>query len=249
MPSTDDPENFRPQNEAAVFRTIKALLMQHQMMKCANDMDDATNTTNNNNNNNNINEKIDDDDGFVDGSVQLRGIRRIPNSLNFDRRRKSGSVQFQLPEEERVVSSSDESTLTEIIEECEYDSDIGKFKCKDDDSLVQDEDSENSCSSSMVENFLEIENLNNLNSPPKFEIIAKPQFNANNFKVIEDDPHYKIVMKRVEFFESVTCEKEKCEKMTNLEISPTREEEILSKILLMIFILTVTIIIYFPLPN
>lgn len=247
VPSTDDPENFRPPNEAAVFQTINTLLVQHQKIKGATGLDDATNTTNNNNSNISI-IIDDDDDGFVDDSTPLRGIRRTPDTLDFNRKRKCASVKFQLPEEEQKVSSSEDSTLTEIIEECEYDSDIGKFKCKDDDSVVQgDEESENSSTSSMVDHYLEIEHLNNLNSPPKNEI--KTSLDSNN--LVDDSSHYKIVMKRIEFFESnhnKASEKKTGEKLTNVQI-PTREDQILSTILLIIFILTVTLLIIFPLPN
>lgn len=188
-----------------------------------------------------------DDDGFVDDNVPLRGIRRTPDTLDFNRKRKYASVKFQLPEEEQKLSSSDDSTLTEIIEECEYDSDIGKFKCKDDDATENEDDSVgNSSTSSMVDHYLEVEHLNNLNSPRKYEMNSnKSDLDMNN--IVEDDSHYKIVMKRIEFFESHS-EKEKCEKLTNVHI-PTREEHLLSTILLVIFILTVTLLIIFPLPN
>lgn len=237
MPSTDDAEHFRPPNEAALFRTLGALLSIHNQ-KLIMEQQPATNTTTAND---------DGDDGFVDDNVQLRGIRRTPETLDFNRKRKYASVKFQLPDEEQKLSSSDDSTLTEIIEECEYDSDIGKFKCKDDDVTENEDDSEgNSSTSSMVDHYLEVAHLNNLNSPPKCELNSnKNDLDMNN--IVDDDSHYKIVMKRIEFFES-QCEKEKCEKLTNIHI-PTREEEILSIILLVIFILTVTLLIIFPLPN
>lgn len=235
VPSTDNAESFRPPNEAALFRTLGALLTIHNLnlMGAKMDQKPATNTTN------------DEDDGFVDDNVPLRGIRRTPDTLDFNRKRKYASVKFQLPEEQKL-SSSDDSTLTEIIEECEYDSDIGKFKCKDDDAIENEDDSEGNLSStsSMVDHYLEVEHLNNLNSPPKNEI-NKNSLDMNN--IVDDDSHYKIVMKRIEFFES-HGEKEKCEKLTNIHI-PSREEQILSKILLAIFILTVTLLIIFPLPN
>jgi hypothetical protein len=253
VPSTDDPETFRPPNEAAVYRTLGALLLQYQKMKSANGLDDVTNTTTNNNHAS----TIDDDDGFVDDSVPLRGIRRTPETLDFNRKRKLASVKFQLPEkedyDEKQTSSSDDSTLTaEIIEECEYDSDIGKFKCRDEDAMEQDEEEKSeSSTSSMVDHYLQIEHLNNLNSPPKCELNS---LDSNN--IVEDDSRYKIVMKRIEFFESSSIqqhpkisEKEKCEKLTNIEKLPTQDEQTLSIILLLIFILSVTLLIIFPLPN
>lgn len=241
-----------------MYRTISALLLHHQKIiddrmtkanKNCNKGRDATNT----------NSTSDDhDDGFVDDSVVplIRGIRRTPASLDFNRKRKYASVKFQLPEttddnDEKPQETNDGSALSEIIEECEYDSDIGKFKCKDDEAIEQDE-SENSSTSSMVDHYLQVEHLNNLNSPPKC-ISSKNGMNMKNIvdEPIDNEPQYKIVMKRIKFFEA------NHEKITNTtavkskenDRVPTREEHLLSHILLVIFILTVTLLIIFPLPN
>lgn len=248
----DTTSDRRPPNESAMYRTIHTLLLHHEMLKqeARAGADDATNTKTPTND--------EHDDGFVDDSVSfLRGIRRTPDSLDFNRKRKYASVKFQLPEKRYDVN--EDGALTEIIEECEYDSDIGKFKCKDEDAIEQDE-SENSSTSSMVDHYLEVEHLNNLNSPPKYA--NKNGLDMNNIveKDHDDDDdnesHYKIVMKRIEFFES--NEKSKCDanvKQSNVEKSedkiriPTREDEILSIVLLIIFILSVTLLIIFPLPN
>lgn len=247
MPSSDDPTNWRPPNEQAMFRTINALLM-HQLKLKMHDGDDATNT-------NATNADDDDDDGFVDHdhpSVLLRGIRRAPDSLDFNRKRKFASVKFQLPEK-------DEATLNEIIEECEYDSDIGKFKCKDDDAMDQDE-SENSSTSSMVDHYLQVEHMNDLNSPLK--CVNKSGLDENNIDVeTDDDAHYKIVMKRIEFFEPTRTirkiENQEMDKQESVDAvdgaikpaEPTQADKTLSNILFATFILTVVALILFPLPN
>lgn len=197
----------------------------------------------------------DDDDGFVDHeSVSLRGIRRTPNSLDFTRKRKFASVKFQLP------NKTDES-LNEIIEECEYDSDIGKFKCKDDEPIEHD-DSENSSTSSMVDHYLQVEQMNDLNSP--FKCVNKNGLDSKNIENVEDggsdsDSGYKIVMKRIEFFGGAGERKPKeaegtdavdggCLK-TEEAATPTDADKLLSTVLLSIFILTVALLIIFPLPN
>lgn len=225
MPALDDPSNWRPPNEQAMFRTVNALLMHQLKLKMHDGDADATNTND------------DDDDGFVDHdhpSVLLRGIRRTPDSLDFTRKRKFVSVKFQLPEKE-------EPGLNEIIEECEYDSDIGKFKCKDDDGVEPDE-SENSSTSSMVDHYLQVEHMNDLNSPLK--CINKNGIDAVN---IDEDSgaEYKIVMKRIEFFENGV----KQENSVEAPPETTGENQLLSTILLAIFILTVALLIAFPLPN
>lgn len=253
MPANDDPSNWRPPNEQAMFRTINALLM-HQLKLEMHDGDDATNT-------NLTIDDDDDDDGFVDhDSVLLKGIRRTPDSLDFNRKRKFASVKFQLPDKT-------DTALNEIIEECEYDSDIGKFKCND-DSIDPDE-SENSSTSSMVDHYLEVEHMNDLNSPLKcvnksvldMNNIGRIQEEANNDD--DDDSHYKIVMKRIEFFESnrangkTVAKKLPETKEESVDVvdglgdapPPTAEDKLLSSILLSFFILTVAMLIIFPLPN
>jgi hypothetical protein len=246
VPANDDSSNWRPPNEHAMFRTVNALLM-HQLKLKMHD-GDATNT----------NDDDDDDDGFVDhhphDSVLLRGIRRAPDSLDFSRKRRFVSLKFQLPDKEEA--------LNEIIEECEYDSDIGKFKCKDDEAIDPDE-SENSSTSSMVDHYLQIEHMNDLNSPLK--CVNKSGLDVNNFDNIErsaddGDSHYKIVMKRIEFFETGTKQEnvkqesvdvvDTAEKVAkDVATKPTGENQILSTILFAIFILTVALLIVFPLPN
>lgn len=245
MPATDEPSDWRPPNEQAMFRTINALLM-HQLKLKMHDGDDATNT-------NATYEDDEDDDGFVDHpSVLLRGIRRAPDTLDFNRKRKFASVKFQLPEKEEVA-------LNEIIEECEYDSDIGKFKCKDDDTLDHDE-SENSSTSSMVDHYLQVEHMNDLNSP--FKCMNKNGLDINNIDNMhdnddDDDSHYKIVMKRIEFFDPHrTAEKQKSAEAVDvvdgskgIATEPTSQDKLLSNILFAIFISTVALLIIFPLPN
>lgn len=251
MPATEDPDNWRPPNEQALFRTINALLMHQLKLKMHDGEFHATNT-------NSTNDGDDyDDDGFVDhDSVLLRGIRRAPDTLDFNRKRKFASVKFQLPEKE-------DAALNEIIEECEYDSDIGKFKCKDDDAIDPDE-SENSSTSSMVDHYLQVEQMNDLNSPLK--CVNKNGLDMNNIdsmheeKVDDDDSHYKIVMKRIEFFEPKRAnglhQSNKTADVVDGSTSeapkvnqPITEDKMLSTILFSIFILTVALLIIFPLPN
>jgi hypothetical protein len=216
-------------------------------------MSDATNT------NPTTGDDNEDDDGFVDhDSVLLKGIRRAPDTLDFSRKRKFGSVKFQLPEKE-------EPTLNEIIEECEYDSDIGKFKCKDDEAIDPD-GSENSSTSSMVDHYLDVEHMNDLNSP--FKCVNRNNLDTNNIDEMngasgDDGVHYKIVMKRIEFFEPTKTPNGVADSHGEADTDvvdgatagayvwkpPTPEDQLLSTVLLSIFILTVALLIIFPLPN
>lgn len=107
---------------------------------------------------------------------------------------------------------SDRISLNGITEECEYDSDIGKFNCKINnaasDQLMSDTSSgsyefseetatirTNSASSN------EDQSLNDLNLTPNNEKIQSIEsFNINNSD--------KIVTKRIEFFENMSCKQE-----------------------------------------
>ncbi|KAG5676860.1 hypothetical protein PVAND_006667 [Polypedilum vanderplanki] len=190
VPSNEDQQ--RPPNELAMYCTINTLLLHHEKLKQAMRTGiDATNTKSTN----------DDLGEFVDDSVSLlRGIRRIPDTLDFNRKRKLANVKFHLPEVSNSKNEDDfdEVTLTEIIEECEYDSDIGKFKCKDDE-LIEHDESDNSSTSSMVDHYLEVKHLNNLNSPPNYntEDDSKIKNNIDN-----RNSYYHNVLKQIEFFES-----------------------------------------------
>lgn len=125
----------------------------------------------------------------------------------------------------------------------------------------------------MVDHYLEVEHMNDLNSPLK--CVNKSSLDMNNIGRIQeeanndddDDSHYKIVMKRIEFFESNRVNgkaaqkkepevKKEAEEMTvdvvdGLVADPPIEsnDKLLSSILLSIFILTLAMLIIFPLPN
>lgn len=74
--------------------------------------------------------------------------------------------------------------LNGIEEECEYDSDIGKFNCKP---------------SNMIEGQLNLNQINDLNLPTEKNVIS----DHVNIHSSEEDPiNYKIVTKHIEFFET-----------------------------------------------
>lgn len=205
----------------------------------------------------NTNSTIDDDyddDGFVDHDVHLRGIRRTPNSLDFNRKRKYASVKFQLP-------MKDDETLNEIIEECEYDSDIGKFNCKEQDFKDQEESESSNTPTplSMVDNYFQVEHMNDLNSPLK--CVNRNGLDTNNIadEIDADRVQYKIVATHIEFFESngkskdtqnsIQTQSAKETSAANIIPQSSRDDSCLSSILFAIFVLTVALLIIFPLPN
>jgi len=242
----------------ALLHTIHALLMRQQIAAAA--AATNTNTTPPHADDDDDDGREDDDegdDGFVDHDSIVGLRRRAPDTLDFNRKRRNVSVKFQLPEKEAMP-------LNEIIEECEYDSDVGKFRCKDDEAL---EESENSSTSSMVDHYMQVEQMNDLNSPLK--CINRTGLDVNNLNADEEllnkddeqdeDLQYKIVMKRIEFFESngrrdqVDGGTTSSNNSSNLSVDsckrPTSDENRLSIILFTIFIVTVALLIIFPLPN
>lgn len=186
-----------------------------------------------------------------------------------------------------VVSSS--FPLNEIIEECEYDSDIGKFNCRNDYDLNSDTTTTNTSglSSSATppqhDGFI----INDLNTP-KQRSNQFDSFEYDNLNILENDgidgvrlvvggdKKMKIVMKRIEFFENnaligIGDGSGSSNLMTSSSISSDLNEKIENTIdvgllshrknetndnknkstifLLSMFILTVTLLIMFPLPN
>lgn len=252
VPEHDDNTNCRPPNPMAVFCTIDALL-QHQKRLNVGENDgnmlefNATNTN---------------------STYEVpKPSRNAPNSLdlsNYARKRKYGSVKFQLP-------GSCDGGLNEIVErdeeDCEYDSEIGKFRCKVDVDEPDHVDSETSSTASMVD-YLVTDRMNDLNSP--LESIKKTDLIEKN--IIEDveeekkddgqEARYKIVMQRIEYFEAnnfdVKITKIEQKTIINGGCSTTKiiknddeiaQERLLANILLSIFVLTVALLIIFPLPN
>ncbi|XP_053696999.1 leucine-rich repeat and calponin homology domain-containing protein isoform X2 [Sabethes cyaneus] len=147
--------------------------------------------------------------------------RNVPATLDLGssagaggrRKRKFPSTRFsgkrQQQEQQQLGSG-----LNEIVEECEYDSDIGKFRCRQ--GADDYEDSETSLNSLDEEAAFTPTNanqgggINDLNTPTGSEqpktvaaaAAALPDFNINSAE--EDDPAAagrKIVSKRIEFFE------------------------------------------------
>lgn len=253
VPEHDDDTDRHPPNPMALYCTIDALL-QHQ--KWLNDGD------------NDGNGMLECNATNTNSTYELpKPNRNAPNSLDlskYARKRKYGSVKFQLP-------GSCDGGLNEIVErdeeDCEYDSDIGKFRCKEEIDEVDHVDSDTSSTASMVD-YLATERMNDLNSP--LESITKADLTEKN--IIEDvedekvddkqETRYKIVLQRIEYFEAnnfdVKITKVEQKVITNGSGPTTTliknddeiaKERLLANILFSIFVLTVALLIIFPLPN
>ncbi|XP_065073907.1 leucine-rich repeat and calponin homology domain-containing protein isoform X2 [Ochlerotatus camptorhynchus] len=150
----------------------------------------------------------------VDGACGGGGVgdaRNVPASLDLSvgndggagrRKRKFPSTKFSNGKRQEQSGGS----LNEIVEECEYDSDIGKFRCRQGDEY---EDSESSVNSLDEETFTPTnanQGINDLNSTPT-GTGPEPSKDVLNFNINseENDPTVagrKIVSKRIEFWES-----------------------------------------------
>lgn len=161
------------------------------------------------------------------------------------------------------------SQLNEIIEECEYDSDIGKFTCNNYDSMNLDSENSSFTSTSTANNE-DHQLINDLNTPNTLSQSkwnrSDPILNIN--KNENDNIKDKIVMKRIEFFENnnslgndnvvtvATVDSNRVDKIEN-SLIPNYEKVVvipdvnqLSTILcLMAFVFSVLILYIYPLPN
>lgn len=162
--------------------------------------------------------------------------------------------------------------LNGIIEECEYDSDIGKFNCKINGDQMASDNSSGSIdftldhSGSGTSSFDE-RNINDLNSSPKQKYYQSFDRNAEHFNIdgSEMDCTKKMVSKRIEFFEHAgdgKCSnvpndgKDECDSPSVFGGGPHAEIETIernnqfsSMLCLSTFIFTVVGLYCFPLPN
>jgi hypothetical protein len=170
------------------------------------------------------------------------GKRKIPKTLDLQR---NGTVTGN--RKRRYLSRYANLKLYDSLveEDCEYDSDVGFFKCKP--------DTDGSASTSSNENVRQ--EANDLSSPRR-----ESTTNELNIMGNDDTVHHKIVSKRIEFFESgvqggggakVTVLEEReavQEKLINVEAKP--DDKNLSTILCLgTFIMALILLIVFPLPN
>lgn len=178
----------------------------------------TTETTTTNQNeyfNNNINYSKND---LIE---EIRVLRKTPDSLDLSMKQTNRKPK---PNRNFYVNQKYENLqLNEIIEECEYDSDIGKFNCK--------------------------ATINDLNTP-KQRSIEFPIGEELNLNTIGDN---KIVMKRIEFFES--AEKKivnnfVVEVVEKKKIEVDGDDKTFSTVLCLVtFFLTVVLLFFYPLPN
>lgn len=201
-------------------------------------------------NNSNGNNDVDDDGGGGKSiesnsvkrpaSVQIR--RKTPNTLNLNLSNNVPSLGGRdiVSTKKRKISNlkrsykqmnsaklSERQALNEITEECEYDSDIGKFNCKpsadqqqqlmSDTSSGSYEFSEDSATIQTIgspssnddeDDEGEALNLNDLNLTPKQRNLETDQSIELSFNINGSE---KIVTKRIEFFENISGKSEEIE--------------------------------------
>lgn len=219
-------------------------------------------TSNNNNYNNSNSER----------SAPVRRLtRKAPNTLDLIvsnatilsvnteqdvvtiKKRKLSSIKRAY---NQINKYSDRFPLNGIIEECEYDSDIGKFNCKIRGATNEQLMSDNSSGSyEFSEEIIRTSSggsnsssderaMNDLNITPK-QRNHETNESIEQFNINEAIKHTdKIVMKRIEFFENI------CNDNSNINQTNDKDDKQFSTILcLSTFVLVVVILFYFPLPN
>lgn len=173
-----------------------------------------------------------DDDGTM---IVNHHVRKAPNTLDLS----STAKKRKYNQTKRNFSSSNSKfetfQLNGIVEECEYDSDIGKFNCRNE--TISD-------NSSGSFDFVDGCNLKAL----KVEFFDNKENIESSITGLGDN---KIVMKRIEFFEGNSDKIAHKELQTSIkEVSCDEENKTLSTMLCLGgFFLTILVLYLFPLPN
>lgn len=209
-----------------------------------------------------------------------RKNRKTPNTLDLNLSNTMNSHTNTLTLKKRKLSNSnkivsgkytEQIQLNGIVEECEYDSDIGKFNCKTNGEPLASDNSSGSIeftldNSSGTSSFDE-RNINDLNNSPKQKYLQSFERNAEHFNIDGGDMDCakKMVLKRIEFFENVGEDKrtnvtidgrDECDSPRRviggefLEIEKIeKNKQFSSALCLTTFIMTVCVLYCFPLPN
>jgi hypothetical protein len=250
VPSDDDSDARRPPNLMALSNTISALIRQSERLvseQKGSESERGTDETAPTNTNETCEESMM---GFS------KSARQAPNTLDLaslTRKRKYPSTKFHMMQ---ATSNNNANNyyLNEIIEECEYDSDIGKFLCKNENENYDSEENENSYNVSV--DLVNLNKMNDLNSPLK--CVNKTVIEAKNITEDQVDcpDNNKIVMKRIEYFESVNVNGATQEKINNTKEFGKSDENVkndmkkpgdstMPTVLFSIFILIVALLIVF----
>ncbi|XP_058451089.1 leucine-rich repeat and calponin homology domain-containing protein isoform X2 [Malaya genurostris] len=141
----------------------------------------------------------------VPASLDLSSVEGVRRKRKFPSTRFNSKRQLQQQQYDHMANN-----LNEIVEECEYDSDIGKFRCRQENDF--DDSAESSLNSLDEETAFTPTNanqgINDLNTPTGGPEGPKALLDFNNINTEENYPAgaggSKIVSKRIEFFESNT---------------------------------------------
>ncbi|GAB0100037.1 leucine-rich repeat and calponin homology domain-containing protein [Sergentomyia squamirostris] len=132
--------------------------------------------------------------------------------------------------------------INELLEECEYDSDIGKFNCRQ----------EEHGGVTVIDAINDLSTPSSVHGKPaagKFTLDSVERYNLNKS---EDETDRKIVMKRIEFFEKkVINQKTENNNECNSadDISKPTNQQLSTYLCLGTFFCTILFLVLFPLPN
>lgn len=171
-------------------------------------------------------------------NIRVNPVRKAPNTLDLS----STAKKRKYNQTKRNLNSSNSKfetfQLNGIMEECEYDSDIGKFNCR-----IETVSDNSSGSFDFVDGcYLQT---------PKFKNETEFNDNKENIETNVTVGEKKIVMKRIEFFEANSGNNVHKELETLSEaVSCDEDSKQLSTCLCLGgFFLTVLVLYLYPLPN
>lgn len=142
-----------------------------------------------------------------------------------------------------IAKFSDQIQLNGIVEECEYDSDIGKFNCKTSNELIASDNSSGS-----IEFLTDNASTGSLDEQ---KLIAHP-FGERKSPQANECPS-QMVMKRIEFFEHANDKSDERDECDGIDGSNNKnaqdDDKMLSTILCLVTFMAAAIGLYlFPLP-
>lgn len=189
------------------------------------------------------NDRYCDNGNVGDEGMQASNVRKAPNTLDLSSTAKKRKYNQTKRNFNSTNTKFETFQLNGIMEECEYDSDIGKFNCRIE--TVSD-------NSSGSLDFVDGCNLNTPKYTEQMEFNTKFNDNNDNFeRNITGLGERKNVMKRIEFFEGNSGKIVHKELETlNKVVSCDEDNKKLSTMLCLGgFFLTAFILYLYPLPN
>lgn len=184
------------------------------------------------------NDRYCDNGNVIDQTMLVSNVRKAPNTLDLSSTAKKRKYNQTKRNFNSTNGKFETFQLNGIMEECEYDSDIGKFNCR-----IETVSDNSSGSLDFVDGY-------NLSTPKHMGDIESDDNKDNtNFESNTGLGEKKIVMKRIEFFEGNSGNIVHKELETLNKVVSCDDNKLSTMLCLGGFFLTAFILYLYPLPN